>query len=695
LDLLDELAYGLNLHGEYRDVSAVAAHLVALYREFAAVHPGFVWPAASCRNEADTGLLANTLDAVAAAVARGRAALADGEAFERALLGVDGVRLHCRLGRLEAASDDLADALAALDAFGRDIAAADAATQEQFGPFLSSCRYNVCLAAADLSLLDGRYDRALEQLEALPDSGRFHFYRLLIGTAQGERTAEDELEQLVRAGAFPDRLTLAALPKLIHAALARGEAGLAAERFALWREDLGTGVATFDDAGKRASLAIELALRGQLPVDTRLRDAGERAFHDLLAAWRHAPALAGGVGFLQLDNRATLVADLVRLEQRLDPAHGNERALRHVLAAHAASAGLRRVPRPEELAGLIRADDHGLLLLVPGTYVTPMFWLQGGRTLYTEARDVGVLRDAASALHASAIDFRSGSPATRAALYASAEAAADVLLPAAVASWLQSGRRLTVSGAGMVENAPFDLMRIDVGGTRRWLGTLTAIDYVANLARAVTAAPRRTEGDVLIAASIATSRNGRVPHDVLASDLAPLAAPWQRPDPAPTIWRNAEVTRRRLRAALPAAAVLHLIGHGEVDWRRGIENGIVFGDHPEEGALWGEDIAGLRLDGLVAILGACDAGTTPWRRGGDPLAPSLAGALLQAGARCVVVPTSEVLYGRHLQAAATLHQQLASGEAPAIALLAARLAVADEVTLVELLLVEVHGRGFD
>ncbi|MBX3461571.1 MAG: CHAT domain-containing protein [Planctomycetes bacterium] len=102
------------------------------------------------------------------------------------------------------------------------------------------------------------------------------------------------------------------------------------------------------------------------------------------------------------------------------------------------------------------------------------------------------------------------------------------------------------------------------------------------------------------------------------------------------------------------------------------------------------------LRGVVVVLGSCRAAEAPLRRGGDPLAASLAGAMLAAGARSVLVPSTDVQVGRHLDAGAALHAALAAGKSPAEALWAARRAVArtgDRAAALELLLVQMHGRG--
>ncbi|MCK5940828.1 MAG: CHAT domain-containing protein, partial [Planctomycetes bacterium] len=268
----------------------------------------------------------------------------------------------------------------------------------------------------------------------------------------------------------------------------------------------------------------------------------------------------------------------------------------------------------------------------------------------------------------------------------------DALLSPEVCAQLAKFRRLTICGAGMLHNLPFELLPIEVDGEERYLGEVTAIDYVANLVRAYEARPRRDPERVLLTASLRTTRGGLTPYDVRRPQLQEMR---ERYPDGVTMFDD-EVQVGRLVEQLEQADVVHLIGHGFAEPGRIYQNGIVFSD-AEGDALWGDRIVGRRLDGVVVILGSCGIGNAPYRRGGEPLAASLPGAMLAAGARCVIVPMSDLAYGNHEAAMQTLHAELVRGTTPADAMLIARRALAEAGrgdAWLELMMMQVHGRGF-
>jgi hypothetical protein len=220
-----------------------------------------------------------------------------------------------------------------------------------------------------------------------------------------------------------------------------------------------------------------------------------------------------------------------------------------------------------------------------------------------------------------------------------------------------------------------------------------AVDYVANLVTAVAAAPLRDRNgaSALLAASVRATARGEsrsLPPDTPAI-VGAYAVPAQ-------LLLDDDAHVDTILSAMATAPVVHCIGHGDVDRNRVYEHAIRFADG-RDGVLTGERCSGAPLRGAIVVLGSCRAGEAPLRRGGDPLSASLAGAMLTAGARCVIVPTTDVGLRRHLDGATWLHRALAQGALPADALLAARQAArasGDRLAVLELLSTQVHGRGF-
>jgi CHAT domain-containing protein len=153
-----------------------------------------------------------------------------------------------------------------------------------------------------------------------------------------------------------------------------------------------------------------------------------------------------------------------------------------------------------------------------------------------------------------------------------------------------------------------------------------------------------------------------------------------------------DVNVASLRSALPQARVSELMGHGIVVAGRPDPNGIAFGDAGDE-QLFAADVLDLDLSGQMVVLGACGLANNPRRRGGETWAPSLAGAMLGAGAHSVLAATTEIELHRHLAAMVAINRRLALEESLSQALLHARQSAASPRAALELLLMQVQGRG--
>lgn len=93
-----------------------------------------------------------------------------------------------------------------------------------------------------------------------------------------------------------------------------------------------------------------------------------------------------------------------------------------------------------------------------------------------------------------------------------------------------------------------------------------------------------------------------------------------------------EVTRNNILAILPAAAILHISGHGELSNSGGWNNGLQMAG---EDMLTATDIFPCKTDASLIVLSGCDTGVSEYRAG-DELT-GLVRSFLHAGARHIIV----------------------------------------------------------
>lgn len=659
------------------------------------------------RRWAQVALQCADLDTMKTVINAGLDAAQQSDLLEQSMLASLGTRMLCQLGRLEKAAVFSKAAIDVARKFEQSAKLPEAtpAYRSMVRAKAPVVLRNAILAAVDLHLLDGRHRKALRVLRQMPGDDRFSLpYRLVIATLSGNRSAESELEALCQSSNLSQRTLSMLAAKLVQVALLRDDNQLALKRFAEF-------CSPFDklgeiEEGRFAMLEMELALRNVRDADAAMVGRAQRAFAQLLDRWHNTPEMRGGVGFLQLDDRAALVCNLASLEDKLGPGgEGCAKGLVHVLAAHAASRPKApTVKTPTVKTPTVKAPgidlpvlrkhllggrkDHGLLVYLPGRLRSAVLIVDATDLQLVPLKDAVQLRPAVDKLMDACVEALAG-PATRADTWRKpAQRVAKLLLPEAVQAKLRTYKRVTICGAGMLQNAPFDLLPIRVGKHSHLLGERLAIDYTANLPAALATAARRDNGDLLLAGALMTERAGKTRAKIGMERVRPLLQAYGKQEPICLLDQN--VDQQLLLKNLIHASVVHLIGHG-------FDDGIVFRDAPNEVTLTRVQVAGLRLDGLVAILGSCNGGVAPWRRGGNPLAASLAGAMLAAGARCTIVAMTDLQLGRHVDAMSHMHDALAKGSVPAVAMFAARRAVAngtDAQALLELLLMQVHGRGF-
>lgn len=649
-----------------------ARRLLLVWRRHREIWPDHRMALPMARQWCETAVWAQDAQALARAVAAGLAAETSGDDLERALIRVHETRLQCRLGRMDKAIESVDRARSAADRYLASVRA-----EPTLRPQAEQCRLAVALAETDVHLLTGDFDFAGEALSNAPKGIETAVYRDLIAVARGDRTRERSLQEFASNDSGSTRLRTLAMGKLAQAALLRGDLE-SADRTITGLLEL-VPASSGDYEGRSASLALELAGR-RGAIDGDLLEEARVAYAALLRDWRRAPRLPGGLGFLQLADRSTLMSGLIRAE--IAATGDGEVALRRLLEAHAAAARLPS-PSPTKARELLTGPEHLALIFVPGRYSSCLVCVDGERTTVHPLESAPRLRAAVDRVHghiSRALDA-GDSPE----FLASIESMGAALFPKAVVERIGRFERWTISGAGLLLDAPIELIRWK--GEERRLGCTRAIDHVPNLVAALDAAPARPiDGPTIVAAALLRPTEGtgyRVPETVKE-----LMKPYTRS----RVLADGEVQVRSTVEALEGASVAHLIGHGVNDWSRDYQHGVAFS---EGEVLWAEDLRGIRLDGATIVVGACRAATGPWRHGDDPLAASLIGALAEQGARCVIAPSTDVALGRHIELFRRFHADRAKGLAPAEALRRSRASFsAGSTAELEALLTRAHGIGF-
>lgn len=592
-------------------------------------------------------------------------------------------RLHTTCGRMTTAEAAWAEARKHFANIDPDYL--DAATQI-LG--LSGC--DVAMAADD-------YELARERLELLAPHDplrRVYSHIVDLGVAESNGDAEAALLATGDALEAPLSVRCFAIAKTAQAALLRRD--IAAARSRLLRLDSLTPIAANEGDGCYTALAIEAELLAMpaLPGLDAL-DAGRGAFAKLLAARREAPAFAGGQGFLHLDDRATLVAGLMLLEQRRSRTDGSSRALEHLLAAQAAwlPPGFAAAPADAVLATLL-GKDRLLLAYVVGRFRSVLLVAGVSGPLEVHALPgARELRSAAAKLNAAIGDELAAGKGAHDRRIAAAAAMAEKLLPAAVRTRLADAQGLIVTGTSMLR-VPFEVLPHPAA--QRPLGEALPIAYSANLrGDALRSTTRQATHELLFVGTLAAAGKGKQAMQFRKELARACVEPYGAGGGSTVQLLDDRATIAAVLDAMTKARVVHIAAHGTQDWTRDYATGIALAASDAGTTLSGEALGDLRLDGAIAILSACRAGDTVSRRGEDPLAASLAGAMLVAGARCAIVPLVDITSGPHLEGMALCHTAIAKGCAPAIALWQARQKpMPSAVHQLELLLVQLHGRGF-
>lgn len=432
------------------------------------------------------------------------------------------------------------------------------------------------------------------------------------------------------------------------------------------------------------------ALRAQLPRQLR-------AARWLIDDWVRAKPSRDGIGFLHLATRRQIVATTVALECAAgeDRQQGAEAALRLLLGLQARTSLARVSEAPDCDLATLRAElfdaTSGALIYLPANEQSLLLAVDAEAvTVHQLAVDLGLNAAVRNLVH-----YASSSPVAdvqrrellESSLRQLGEQVAKLVLPDDVRARIAKWRALTVVGADLARDLPFEIVPFD---GRHLLGEVCAIAYTPSLAFNVHARRRQRGARVgaptsLLACTAPSSELaqrhgverfalpvelfGTLPESLVLRDGAKLA------DLRELDWQP--------------RGIVHLVAHG-VRGSAAQGLGLAFAD----GVIWQSDLHDMRLAGCV-LVSACGASRGVSRPGEGTAMASIAGTLLWQGASAVLVSRNDLVASDHLRLMGDVHRALAKGESLARALQSARAsgAGASLWQRVQLGLVQVIGDG--
>jgi hypothetical protein len=420
----------------------------------------------------------------------------------------------------------------------------------------------------------------------------------------------------------------------------------------------------------------------------------EGSLKDLCTQWSSLNLRTGGIGFLGVRLRCSVLSELARVYVRLEGRErGAELALQAIVSAQALGTLERRLNAPAATLEEIREElllplDHGILLYLPGPDQSHVFAIDrdtlgydefsGDRALHEQLVDHAAKL---ASLRSSALDRRSDA-LERERLRA--QELAKELLPEGVRKQVLSWKALTVVGSELLDELQFEALPLRDG---KPAGQSYALDYLPSvplgLALARRPAPEATQRDLVLVAAPQAGGEARarwpelVPLDLSKESLGRLCGNF--PEARTAVLTKRDATWTALSLLEPSnARILCFLGHAVNDSSRERPIGLVFAPGEEDdGLVWCEEVEVLPSPELIVLM-ACASGQAPLRSA-DAAAPSQDGAFFAAGARVVVSTRADVL----LEPATLLTERLlgglvVGGTSPAAALRDARRALARE-----------------
>lgn len=548
-------------------------------------------------------------------------------------------------------------------------------------------------------------------------------FRLMAGIARsdqarlGERQYEPEARELFLGAAGHEGLDPANRAKAwiglaeLSLRAAQGEEGVpgseadqrrhlaSANRFLeLVRTTAGGGACleAFDAANVVALEGILGMAQDSSPDElVALRDKTVAELDSMLTEWDSTPPRKGGIGYMHMSYRRMLLRVAMQIELAVDPEHGGERALTHLLRAQQrgtllselSDGGKASAPTLGQIREDLLSEDKGLLILLPSKHGSLVFTLDGeGPVVGTSTvRDdeleepMAELRKAlqrpflAKTTKALDKERRARSEEARAA----AKQLRDLLLPPEVLAELHSWNAVTVVGSEYLDGIPIEVLPLDADG-KEPLGLHLAVDVVPSLPAQWLLrerAARAYAADDTISVLAAAYVPELLGDDARKSRATVMETLRLGSDSTPALYGVEATPEKVLEAAkaLDDLDYLHLFVHGTYDFtkERGASLELSTGVQGSSALVDSDWVESNGVAGRLVFLSACGSATGPPRMGDDNLA-HLGGAFLVAGAECVILSRSDLELEQTLTVVGAFHESLAAGASPAEAMRRAR-----------------------
>jgi hypothetical protein len=395
------------------------------------------------------------------------------------------------------------------------------------------------------------------------------------------------------------------------------------------------------------------------------RDGAADAFDDLLEQWSQAAEYPDGIGFLELSWRTQVIGAAIESELAGGGEDAAERAFGLVLRVEqlgslARAAGL--TTGLEQLRASLLVEGRGAVVLLPAHFRSHLFLVDGEDVrhwpLEASRKELRLLaRTVTDAL----LDLQPPNSKMLSAALLPAEARA------VIAGWDEA----YVVGFDLLSDLPFGVLTDEAGepfGSRIPYAALPSLLFGELLRRRPAPAPVEVDIALLVAQ---------------APDPPDLAFPFDDRERTRLIrpFDSSEVIEhvtpsRALSRERRSARIDHILAHARRLPGRDRATLVLERDPDGQFELGPAQIRKMRVAPLV-VLSACASGKGPARIGDDHLA-SLAGAFLDAGARCVVLARFPVEYEATLSLMEEFGARVARGVPPARALQEAQASQKDE-----------------
>ncbi len=410
----------------------------------------------------------------------------------------------------------------------------------------------------------------------------------------------------------------------------------------------------------------------------------EAAFESLLTRWRATEIRDQGLAVQHTRHRLQVTEWLVALTAAVHGERGPALALDQVVRAQAQGSLARALGARAASEGEVRREltpaRGGLLLFLPGATRTFAFASTATETRLFELPPIYRLdsrRRALSRTIGQAVQPNADA-STRARVDELARELANDLLPEELRLHLDDWEELVIVGVDSLGYVPFELLPWKSG---QRLGDAKAVSYLPSIPVGLWLARRPSPPDArevtVVAAPDATGRGVRTQH----LTALPFGAAEERllllECELPTRVVSGEAaTLQELGAFDPTGHVaLHLVAHGVRTDSAHRPPGLLFAD----GTLTPDAAQKLAVPPVVAVT-ACGAWKGAWRRGDDGR-DHLAGSLLLAGARTLILSHAPIDYRSSLRTMGGFYRGLTrEGRSPASALMMARRASDDDLT---------------